>query len=537
MRVAALVGIPAALLCLACAGEPADLVLVNGRVFTATVVQPWAEAVAIAGDRIAAVGTSAEIRSRAGGSTELIDLEGMLVVPGFNDAHAHPADHLDAVRLEGPPAAQHDPSFAEVLQRLRAAVARGGGPEWITGEIGAAVLGDPAATRFALDANAPARPVMLVSWTGHGTLFNTAALRRLGVRGDEPDPPGGFFGRIPGSQTLSGVAHEYAEYELRRRAFVDRPGAQLAAIARFARQAAGFGITSVQAMMTGMPAALAAKTLADADLPVRLRLIDFPLGDMAAWAPIDAPPSPSDRMTISGTKWILDGTPIERLMLLRAPYDDAPTRGRANFSEAALRQFLARAHAAGEQPILHAAGNAAIDMYFDALDATGGDAWRPLRPRVEHGDLMQPDQFEPARRLGVVVVQNPSHFMLPELMQARLGAERVSRSAAVRSLIAAGVPLAIGSDGPLSPFLNLMFAVTHAVNPREALTVEQAVVAYTRGSARAEFQEREKGAIAPGMLADLAVLSQDIFSVPADTLPETTSVLTILGGRIVHRNH
>jgi predicted amidohydrolase YtcJ len=156
-----------------------------------------------------------------------------------------------------------------------------------------------------------------------------------------------------------------------------------------------------------------------------------------------------------------------------------------------------------------------------------------LRPRIEHGDLLQPDQFARARRLGVIIVQNPSHFMIPAVMQARLGA-RTSREQAVKSSLAAGIPLAIGTDGPLNPFLNLMFAVTHVNNPPEALTLEQALTAYTQGSAFAEFQEQSKGTLAVGMLADAAILSQDIFKVPVEALPGTTSVLTILGGRIVH---
>ena len=246
-----------------------------------------------------------------------------------------------------------------------------------------------------------------------------------------------------------------------------------------------------------------------------------------------AKPSTS-RITASGTKWILDGTPVERLMFLREPFADRATRGRANYGGRDLAQFLERARAASEQPMVHAVGDAAIDAFLDGLEASGGDAWRALRPRIEHGDLLQPDQFDRARRFGVVLVQNPSHFMIAPVMQARLGPVRAGRADAVNSSLAAGIPLAIGSDGPINPFLNLMFAVTNATNPREALTLEQAVIAYTQGSAIAELQEKNKGTLAPGMWADLAVLSQDIFKIPVEALPKTTSVLTIVAGRIVH---
>jgi hypothetical protein len=148
--------------------------------------------------------------------------------------------------------------------------------------------------------------------------------------------------------------------------------------------------------------------------------------------------------------------------------------------------------------------------------------------------MLGPEDFERARRLGAVVVQNPSHFMLGPLLNARLGTERTSHSDVVKSIVEAGVPLAIGSDGPMNPFLNMMFAAVNQVNPAQALTVEQSLVAYTRGSAYAEFAERDRGSLAPGMLADLAVLSQDIFKIPLTDLPRTASLLTIVNGRVVH---
>jgi hypothetical protein len=223
-------------------------------------------------------------------------------------------------------------------------------------------------------------------------------------------------------------------------------------------------------------------------------------------------------------------------MWTRAPYADRPaTRGRPNFAPESLAPAFARAHAAREPLLLHAVGDAAIDAVLDALDATGGAAaWRERRVRLEHGDLLTAERFARARALGVVLVQNPSHFMIREIFDARLGAERTSQAQAVKSALAAGIPLALGSDGPLSPWLNLMFATTHAVNPAEALSREEALVAYTRGSAFAELRETEKGMLRAGMLADLAVLSQDVLRVPADALPRTTSVLTLVGGAVVH---
>ena len=161
-------------------------------------------------------------------------------------------------------------------------------------------------------------------------------------------------------------------------------------------------------------------------------------------------------------------------------------------------------------------------------------AWRALRPRLEHADALGRDQLADIKKLGIIVVQNPAHLAIPPIMNARWGAERLRRIDMMRSLLDSGVMLAIGSDGPLEPGINVMLATLHPNVPSEALTREQAVIAYTRTAAFAAFAEKERGMLAAGMLADLAVLSQDLFTVAPDKLPATMSVLTMLGGEIVH---
>ena len=519
------------------AGPTAPTVaVVNARVFTGVPAAPWAEALTIVGERIGVVGTNVSVRALAGSATRVIDARGRLVVPGINDAHVHLGTQPPGTSLEGPPAVEQDPSLEEILTRLKAAVGKAPAGGWIYGEIGGRVLDDPKATRTTIDEVAADHPVMLFSWTGHGTLFNTAALRLLKVRDDEPDPPGGFFVRAPGTRTITGLAHEYAEYTLRQRvsSMPDEP-AQTKALSDYAAAAVGFGITSAQVMATNRPVADLARSAVAADLPIRVRVIDFPMTGMSGWRqPASAAVQGSPRVRVSGTKWILDGTPIERLMLLREPYSDRPsTRGRRNFAPGEVSGFLKHALVAREQPLFHAAGDGAIDMVLSALQGSGGALWQPLRPRIEHGDMLEAWQFDRVKQLGVTIVQNPSHFMLPGLMAARVGT-RTARSSMMRSMIAEGVPVALGSDGPMNPYLNVMFASINANNPTQAMTREQAVSAYTLGSARAELLENQKGTLSPGMLADLAILSQDIFKVPADALPATRSVLTIVGGKVVH---
>jgi predicted amidohydrolase YtcJ len=518
------------------APPPADVVLVGGKVFTADPARPWAEGLAITGDRVTAVGTAAEVRAAAGPGTRIIELRGRVVVPGFNDAHMHVRPGL------GPfvdmALGSNDPHLADVLRVLATEKGRAPAGTWLRGEIGARVLDDPAATRKTLDEAAPSHPVLLEAWTGHGAVVNTAALRDLGVALDEPDPPGGWFERIRGSRQLSGVAHEYAKFRLIRR-FAERvPAADaVAAVRGYVQTALRLGITSAQNVSLALPAPRMAALLREAGAPLRWRVVRFPFEPPSALDTVEGSGrEETDGVVVWGRKWILDGTPIERLAAMRRPYADRPAwTGRLNFTPVEIRAAIERARRDREPLLLHVVGDAALELALSAMEASGGaEVWRPLRPRFEHADGLAPDLVARAAALGVAVVVNPSHHMFPEVMAARFGPERLATYQPMRSLLAAGVPLAIGSDGPPSPFLNILFAAVHPTNPREALSREQAVEAYTRGSAWAEFGEKEKGTLAPGMLADLAVLSQDIFTVEPGRLPETASVLTVIGGRLVY---
>ena len=195
-----------------------------------------------------------------------------------------------------------------------------------------------------------------------------------------------------------------------------------------------------------------------------------------------------------------------------------------------------------DQLELHVFGRPAAVAMLDALDRAGGArTWEARRVRFEHGDGLTPDLFERAKRLGIIVSQQGTHLGIGSIATslgdgfiARLRAERAQ---SLRSLLAAGIPVALGSDGPFNPYLSLLGAVTNPDRPDEAITMEAAVRCYTYGSAYAEFQEAEKGTIAPGKLADIAVLSQDIFTAKLDKLPATTSVLTLVGGRIAYDAH
>ncbi len=527
---------------LACGGAGSaapDMVLTGGRIFTADSATPWVEALAIRDGRIIAAGSDETVTALAVKSTRRIALAGRVVIPGINDAHAHLSPGIGGVEFLTSDDPTPDPALAPVLDSLAVLVTRAPEGTWLTTQVAAGILEDPRARRAVLDRVAPAHPVMLHGWSGHGAVLNAAALRVSGLL-DSADPIGGWLERDRAGRP-TGRIDEYAMYNLLRRLTGARGAAPLiASLRQYDRLAASFGITSVQDMATGFTPG----TLAEADrarpLRVRHRSIPFEMtssvGRETAWNAVRARAIADSAVVgqsiVSGRKWILDGTPVERLALMRAPYTDrARWYGRSNFSPDTLRAMVREALRDSVQPIFHAVGDSAIALVFAAMHAAAPDStWQRIRPRIEHGDQLMADQFADARRLGVVVVQNPTHLAL-SLLVARWGSVRAAKSERLKSIVAAGIPLAIGSDGPANPYLNIMFASINPVNPAEALTREQAVRGYTYWSAYAEGMERVKGRLIVGMLADLAVLSQNIFTVPADALPATTSLLTLVGGK------
>ena len=526
-----------------CQSTP-DLILTGGRIFTADSTRPWIEAIAIGGDRIVAVGTTAEVSRLAGPRTRRITLDGRVVVPGFNDAHDHvgAADFGAFIVTDASPAP--DPAFATVLDSVRAFVRHKPRGTWLHAAVGPRVFEDPLVGRAALHMIAPHHPVALMSWTGHGLALNSAALTALGVRDDVRDPFGGTYERDTRGR-LTGVLQDYAQWAALRGLYSALPHRTLVAHFRqYARDGAKVGITSVQDMNGYLDPATTVRVLREAKLDMRFHVIPYPMTDAtglrgAEWRGIDRHPSPLT--VISGVKWILDGTPIERNALMRMPYADRPGQyGHLQFPIDTVRAILAHALETREPLALHVVGDSAARLVIALMQALAPDStWRPLRVRIEHGDGVGGDLLPIVRRLGIVIVLNPTHFAFPpKMLEARFGDMppefQNARSLLARSLLAAGIPIAIGSDGPRNPFVNIMLASTNPNNPSDAITREQAVTAYTRGSAYAEFEERDKGTLAVGMLADLAVLSQDIFTAAAAALPGTTSVLTLVGGKIVH---
>jgi predicted amidohydrolase YtcJ len=403
------------------------------------------------------------------------------------------------------------------------------------------VVLDEAVTRAELDKLAPDHPVLLRAYYGHGYVANSKALSLLHVANDEPDPAGGYYERIAGSRELNGRYWEYAQWKTTRALAAAVTDDEIVAALRDLSDAAlRAGITSLQ-IFPAMPLDRFVMLADKSELPIRVRAIAFspttPSGrDLSEIREMDRLQETDSNVTVSGIKWVLDGTPIERGAALRDDYADRPGwYGRLNFPERDIATMLKESLELQQQLLLHAVGDKTADVVFDAMETiNGGNVdWKSKRLRIEHGEGVIADLIPRARALGIVVVQNPSHFTFVELFRQRWH----SPMGPLRSLIEADIPLALGSDGPMNPFLNIMFAITDPTNPTEAITREQAVRAYTAGSAFAEFAEEDKGSIAVGKLADMAVLSQDPFSVPVPDLPKTRSVLTIVGGKVVYEEH
>jgi predicted amidohydrolase YtcJ len=479
--------------CTVAAQKGADLILINGRIFTAEPSNPKAEAVAISGNTIAAVGTSATIAQLAGPNTIRIDLQGRVVIPGINDAHTEQAPSPESFTLSITP----ESTIADVGLALISAADESPAVMWLTGTIGNQVLTDPALTAAALEKTAPGRKVMLVSSSAHAFIFSAAALDAMKIRRDTSNPVGGWFERAA-SGDLVGKAFEYAGWNAERKvADSVSDDEAVTALRDFASEAVRHGITSVQ-NVSRLPFARYEKNVRHADVPLRIRMIRFPGTDANGRDRAEGSNfAPRDRerkySIVSGTEWILDGP-----------------SGQLNFRPSEASQMLAESLAANDQILFSVENERTAAAVFDAMKAIPGVDWKSKRVRFENGYSLTANLIPIAKSLGIVVIQDPA-----------------SGSVRLKSLLSAGIPVALRSHGEINPFRDIMLA-------SEKITREEAVEAYTRGSAFAEFSENEKGTIAAGKLADLAVLSQDIFTVRTSALPNTESLLTILDGKIVY---
>jgi len=529
----------------------ANLVLLNGKIWTANDAQPRAEAVACLGSRIVAVGSNGEIRKWIGAGTEVLDLGGKLVLPGFNDAHVHffsGGENLASVQLRD---AKSEDEFRKRIAEFAAKQPPG---RWITGGDWDHENWTPARlpTRQSIDAVSAGHPVFVNRLDGHMALANSQALQLAGITRDTPDPPGGTIVRDAAGEP-TGVLKD-AAMERMERAIPAPSEDQIADAVRAAmRYAAENGVTSVQDM-SAAPEILRVyqALLARGELTVRISGHQ----PLATWQRLAAVGLHADfggeKLHIGALKGFADGSLGSTTALFFEPYLDAPnTSGLANsemIPESKMQTHILDADRAGLQIAVHAIGDKAnhmvLGMYEEAARQNGA---RDRRFRIEHAQHLRMDDIPRFGKLHVIASMQPYHCIDDgRWAEKRIGPERAKGTYAFRSLLDSGAVLAFGSDwdvAPMQPLMGIYAAATRRTldgkhpngwAPEQKITVAEAIRAYTMGSAYASFDDKIKGSIEPGKLADMVVVSDDILRIPAVEIEKTRVETTVFDGKVIY---
>ncbi|CAN5247935.1 amidohydrolase [soil metagenome] len=533
-------------------GEEVLLLLENGLIWTHSADRPEATALLIRGGRVAWVGATGS--APVGAKIRRIDLDGRRVVPGFNDAHTHFFD--GGFTLLAPDLLTSDKP-EEFVRRLKEFAGTLPAGRWI--DLSAAWdherwPGHPLPSLSLIDSVTPANPVWIRRPDGHIGLANSLALELAGITRDTPDPPGGQIDRDPVTGEPTGILRDAGQLVAGAIPPVSEADLRQALDAALA-EAARLGVTSVQDMCYDYgPGAI--RLLQEYAAAGRLTARVYCRTALAEWehpAAVGVTAGFGDGWVRMGSlKAFADGALGSSTAYMFEPYEGEPdNRGLLGDAMLPADTFFARATAADRarlQLSIHAIGDAAISLVLDQFEriAAENPAW-DRRFRVEHAQHMARKDFARMADLGAIASVQPFHAIDDgRWAERKIGPERAKTTYAFRSFLDAAVSLAFGTDWPVAP-LDPMRTVYAAVTrrtldgahpdgwvPQEKIAVEEALAAYTSGSAYAEFAEGQKGRLAPGYLADLVVLSEDPFAVPPERLGEIEAVLTIVGGRIVH---
>ena len=530
-----------------------DLIIINANIHTMDLSRPTAQAIAIYGNRIAAVGSNSEIRRLAGKNTRVIDARGQLLLPGFNDAHVHFMSggfQLSSVDLRS------SNSPAEFAERIRAFAEKIKTGSWITG-------GDWDHERWP-GAQLPAKelidpftrntPVFVSRLDGHMALANSLALKLAGVTRETKDPPGGLIVRDLKTGEPTGILKDAAQSFIWKVIPEASFAEKLAAARAATNHAASLGVTSVQDMSAGNDVGVYQALLDRGELKTRIyAMAPLPAWERLARTGVRAHFG-SEMLRIGGLKGFADGSLGSTTALFFEPYDDAPdTRGLAGdemFPEGAMLKRVEEADRRGLQIMIHAIGDRANDQILSIYEQVEReDGVRDRRFRIEHAQHLRPQDIPRFARDKVIASMQPYHAIDDgRWAEKRIGKERAKTTYAFRSLLDSGAVLAFGTDwtvAPLDPVLSVYAAVTRRTLdgrnakgwiPEQKISVEEAVRAYTVGSAYAEFQDGVKGTVTAGKLADLVILSRDLFKIEPVEIENVKVVLTIMDGRVVYES-
>jgi predicted amidohydrolase YtcJ len=522
-----------------------SIAVVNARVWTGHARRPWADAIAVTGDRITAVGTGAEVRKLVGPDTRVIDARGMMLVPGFIDSHVHflaGGFGLASVQLRD---AKTPSEFIARIKAYAATLPRGA---WITeGNWDHERWGGELPRRDWIDSVTPNNPVWVNRLDGHMSLANSLALRAAGVSRETADVPGGTIVRHPDGEP-TGILKDNAASLVNRVVPDPPPDQQDRALDAAMRFVAEQGVTSIHNMGSWEDLAVFER----AHRAGRLRTRIYAAVPLAAWERLRDRVAATGRgdgwLKIGGLKGFVDGSLGSHTAAMLEPFTDAPTdTGLFVNSPDDLYSWVAGADRAWLHVMVHAIGDRANRVQLDIFQRVARENGpRDRRFRIEHAQHLDPAEVPRFGQLGVIPSMQPYHAIDDGRWADKvIGARRARGTYAFRSLLDAGAPLAFGSDwfvAPPTPLEGIYAAVTrrtlddrHPAGwvPDEKIGVEEAVRAYTRGAAYAEFAEAEKGVLERGMLADFVLLDRDLTRIAPETIREARVMLTVVGGQPV----
>ena len=529
-----------------------DLALLNGKIWTGDPGRPWAEAVAVRGDKIFAVGTTAEVRKLASGTANLVDLGAALVLPGFIDSHTHFLAGGFALKSLDLREARSREEFAA---RIAAKARELGDRRWVVdGGWDHEMFSPPEWPRKEwVDAVTPDNPVCVSRIDLHTVLANSLALNIAGITKDTLVPPGGEIVKDFKTGEPTGLLKDAAADLVYAKILEPSLAEKLEAAEASLRHAAENGVTSVHEMADAASFEVFEELARRSGLTARVHIY-IPITEVDTLARLKLKsPFGGPYLKLAGLKAFMDGSLGSATAYFFEPYTDDPgTSGLLHgqmFPEGIMEKRIMEADRAGLQLAIHAIGDRAnsllLDMYEKAVAANGP---RDRRWRVEHAQHLRPADIVRFGRLGLVAAVQPYHLVDDgRWAEGKIGPERARTTYAFHSLQEAGATLAFGSDwtvAPLSPVLGIYAAVTRRTLdgkkpggwvPEEKISVEEAVRAYTVNGAYAEFAEAVKGTIQAGKLADMVVLDRDIFTIPPEEIAGVKVALTVFDGKIVHR--
>ena len=540
--------------------QTADLILAQTQIWTAEADMPWADAVAIKDGRILYVGSTEKAKAYRGTKTQWIELPERLIVPGFNDSHIHligGALSLDRIDL------MEDQTLRAIQDRIRKFASANRERPWVLGRgwfYSAFPGGLP--TKEQLDAAVPDRPAYMECYDGHTGWANSAALKLAGITKDTKDPEDGHIVKDPQTGEPTGALKESAMYLIDTKIPVPDDETTYQLLLRAFQQLNANGITSVQDADVSLKeldqtvkllerAKNAEKMTVRIKAAVRMQQEDFASAITQARRLSEM--HVNDLLRFGTVKGYVDGVIESRTAAMLEPYDGSTEKGSLNWDPEKLKEAVTLADRSKLQIYLHAIGDRGVRTALEAYDAAvqaNGSADR--RGRIEHIETVSPADYEKFKTLGVIASMQPLHAdpnqNIFDVWAKNAGPERSTRAFSWANFEKAKVPLAFGSDWPVvtsDVMRGLYCAVTRKTkegkpeggwHPELSVSIENALRHYTIDAAYASFDEKIRGSITPGKLADITVLSENFIKMPPQNILKTKILLTILEGKIIYKN-